>query len=732
MLGWLRLKGERLGLYDVDLGVALFVVTNILIFTVLVWWSAHLLRRIDAGRMQRTHELSSAKSLLKEEISERSRVQKALDEAVLRERAMIENALDVICSIDAEGKFANVNPASQKLWGYRPEELIGRRYIEFVAPIDVPKTDEAVASIMSGNGATSFENRYQHKNGSLVNMLWTAFWSGSEQLMFCVAHDNTERKGAENVLRENERRLFQLLEALPVGVFVMDACGNPYYANNAAQQILGTGIVPDATADQLAEVYHAYLSGTQQLYPTERMPILRAMSGERVVVSDMEIHRQGVVIPLEVTAAPIFDAEGRIAYAIAAFIDVTERKRNETELAEARDAALESVRLKSEFLANMSHEIRTPMNGVIGMTGLLLDTDLSEHQRDYTETIQASADALLTIIDDILDFSKIEAGQLRFEIRDTGIGIPLEAQRRLFSAFMQADGSTTRKFGGTGLGLAISKQLVELMGGEIGVESVPGEGSTFWFSARFEKQPEGAVATATTNARSREAISHKAVRVLVVDDSRTNRQILLHQTVAWNMRATEAESGVRAIELMREAAAQGDPFNIIILDLMMPDMDGLEICRRVRELSDAIPPYIILLTAMRNKEDVVNGIRAGANDYLTKPFHRDELRVRIGVGAQMIELHKTLAARVKELEAALTQVKQLQGILPLCSYCKKIRDDDDYWQQVDSYVAARSEAQFSHSICPDCYEEVAKPQLEKFRSDANSAQASDAAAQTND
>src|SRR6185503_18435 len=139
---------------------------------------------------------------------------------------------------------------------------------------------------------------------------------------------------------------------------------------------------------------------------------------------------------------------------------------------------------------------------------------------------------------------------------------------------------------------------------------------------------------------------------------------------------------------------------------MMPEMDGCEVCRKVREVSVVIPPYLILLTAMTAKEDVVRGIKSGANDYLTKPFHREELKVRVEVGIQMLELQRVLADRVKELEEALSQVKQLQGLLPICSYCKKVRDDQNYWQKVDTYLSDRIDVQFSHGICPECLDRV--------------------------
>jgi response regulator RpfG family c-di-GMP phosphodiesterase len=150
---------------------------------------------------------------------------------------------------------------------------------------------------------------------------------------------------------------------------------------------------------------------------------------------------------------------------------------------------------------------------------------------------------------------------------------------------------------------------------------------------------------------------------------------------------------------------------------MMPGLDGLEVCRRVRQLPTPTPPYLIMLTAMASKDEVVNGIQAGANDYLSKPFHRDELKARVAVGAQMLELQRNLAERVKELEAALSQVKQLQGMLPICSYCKKIRNDQNYWQRVEGYLSDHTDVEFSHGICPDCHcrvmDELAERRREK-------------------
>ena len=199
------------------------------------------------------------------------------------------------------------------------------------------------------------------------------------------------------------------------------------------------------------------------------------------------------------------------------------------------------------------------------------------------------------------------------------------------------------------------------------------------------------------------------MKVLIAEDDRVSRRLLEATLNKFGFEVISTANGGEAW-----AVLQGeDPPSLAILDWIMPEMNGIEICKRVRLLPTATPPYLILLTAKREKTDVVIGLDAGANDYLTKPCDRSELRARIQVGTHVLELQKSLVERVQELEDALSQVKQLQGLLPICSYCNKIRSEENYWQRVESYLSEHAQVVFSHGICPDCYKTVVQPQLEQ-------------------
>ncbi|MEM7228845.1 MAG: response regulator [Planctomycetota bacterium] len=199
--------------------------------------------------------------------------------------------------------------------------------------------------------------------------------------------------------------------------------------------------------------------------------------------------------------------------------------------------------------------------------------------------------------------------------------------------------------------------------------------------------------------------------VLIAEDDPISRRVLEVQLQKWEYTVTVTENGTAAWE-----ALQAKPIRLAILDWMMPGLDGPEVCRHVRTLPDGHARYLLLLTAKGQTEDIVRGLDAGADDYITKPFEPAELQARLHTGERIIQLQSRLEDRVVELERALQQVKTLSGLLPICAYCKRIRpeNDSDYWQQVEEYVASHSDAEFSHGVCPDCYDRVVKPQLDEL------------------
>ncbi len=501
----------------------------------------------------------------------------------------------------------------------------------------------------------------------------------------------------ESALEESEEKYRHLVERAQEGiVLIQDAIIQ--YANPRAAEIVGLDVEQIIGYPFVKFLDPSLVSMLEDRYN-------RRIRGENVL-STYESHLRlsnGSTIYIEVNAG-LSTLHGRVADLV--FIrDITERKNYELQLKQAKETAEAASLAKSQFLANMSHEIRTPMNGVLGMTELLLGTDLDEKQQNIAKTVLHSGESLLGVLNDILDYSKIEAGKLElesidfdlresveevmqlfaeraqqkglellcqldedvptalqgdpgrlrqiltnlvgnavkftergevfvrvsvlereqdygrlcFEVHDTGIGIAPEIREHIFEAFSQADGTTTRRYGGTGLGLAITKQLCEMKGGGITVESTLGKGSTFRFTVRLKVLP------IPLQPKVANYVDLKSIRVLIVDDNANNRNILHHQVLSWGMRNGRAESGQNALEMLKMAVAMGDPYELAILDMMMPGMNGLELARAIKGDSAIASVQLILLTSISQDYDSETMHRHGISAHLTKPVRQSQL-----------------------------------------------------------------------------------------------------------
>ena len=348
--------------------------------------------------------------------------QRELEAALRANQLIMEHSLDVICTIDEQGRFAFVSAASEKVWGYTPDELVGRPYLDFVHPEDHPQTNEAAAEVLTGRLVQDFENRYVRKDGSLVPIVWSASWSAGERLMFCVARDVTERRRAEQKLDALRRRLELVYKSMPDGLHGLNLDGTINFENPAAERMLGYSPGELLGKPAHATIHHHRADGSE--YPVEQCPIYATLRDRetRTVRDEVFWRKDGTSLSAEYVVSSIIDDRGQCSGAIVAFRDVSERQRAQETLRRAHDelraahAQLDQAsRLKDEFLANMSHELRTPLNAILGLSESLLEQvggTLTPRQEKSIATIASSGAHLLALINDILDLSKVEAGKL--------------------------------------------------------------------------------------------------------------------------------------------------------------------------------------------------------------------------------------------------------------------------------------------------------------------------------
>ncbi|HET6931653.1 MAG TPA: PAS domain S-box protein [Candidatus Acidoferrum sp.] len=643
------------------------------------------------------------------DISQRRSFELAIRESEQKFRAVFEGAEIGIAVAEIKSGHTTANPAYGRMLGCAAEEMRSlSMFDELTHPDDMERDKEAFQELARGEiDHLQLEKRYVLRDGRMV---WASAEfslqrdaAGKPQYILGLASDITERKHAEEKLRTSERQLRAFIEDAPVCVAMFDRTMRYLAASRRWITDYGFG--------------HSDLTGVclYDLIPNLpekwRESHRRGLAGEKQHLGeDVWMRADGSEQWVTSAVYPWSDPHGNVGGIIISAEDISERKQFEQRLQKAKHAAEAASAAKSTFLATMSHEIRTPLNGILGMTDLVLDTELTLKQRENLSLVRFSAESLLSIINDILDFSKIEAGKLEMEmipfrlrgsleqilktcairaqqkglqfafnapadvpdsligdpgrlrqvllnlvgnaikftergqilvavgaafpvkgrvvlhfgVKDTGIGISAEAREKIFAPFSQADGSMARKYGGTGLGLAICVRLVEMMGGRIWVESVPREGSVFHFILDLALAEENTIAMdgRAPLPAGIETFDGNGRRVLLVEDNAVNRTLAQRLLEKRGFAVTIAVDGKESLAAMEKAE-----FDVVLMDIQMPEMDGFEATAEIRKrerLTGQRTP-IIALTAHALKEDRAQCLAAGMDAYVTKPIKVTDL-----------------------------------------------------------------------------------------------------------
>ena len=691
LVGFLRLEGQKLNLYDPQFGSALGVILIISISSLLMWWTTKSLNKTDDKR--KMAELALIKT--KNELAENE----------LKYRNLIDNAGVSMFTSTLNGRFTFVNNKASQLTGYNIEVLTGMSFSDLVEGKDLEKVKaNYLTQIQNNIEETHMEFCIHTKSGDTKYVEQSAVILKKDNMpvgFHCVVKDITQKREMESIVKkyevklfENQERLQAILDNTTSLIYIKDVDGKYLLTNKKFKEALN---VNDETVIGKTDFDFGDIEQAQRFKASDEEVLKTLKQVELEEVIEMADGMHNILI----IKFPLLNSENEIYGISGIATDITDRVTYQQQILEAKKMAEQTQAFQEQFLANMSHEIRTPMNGIKGMTDLLLKTQLNDEQKDFTKTIKRSSDSLLVIINDILDLSKIQAGKLtiekinfnirevlenvkgifkyllnekglilelsihpdvptilngdphrlnqilvnllsnaikftasgsidikvsieekiekeiilNFTITDTGIGIEKDNLNKIFDSFAQANMSTSRKYGGTGLGLSISRQLLELQGGKISVESEINKGSIFKFTIPYNyNQADRSRLFIDKDSKEYHSLLN-GKKFLVVEDNEVNQKVTRHVLQQAGGMVDIAHNGLEAIALLEKSA----DYDVIIMDLQMPQMGGCEATAHIRNVMKLSMP-IIAMTANALTGEKEKCIEIGMSDYISKPF----------------------------------------------------------------------------------------------------------------